>query len=54
MVTYQLPDPVQHLVDDLFADGVVPAGVVVGSILLASDHLFRVEELAVDSSPNLV
>ncbi|TNN80050.1 hypothetical protein EYF80_009701 [Liparis tanakae] len=39
--------PVQHQLDDLFADGVVPAGVVVGSILLASDQLLRVEQLAV-------
>ena len=33
----QLPDPVQDEVNDLLADGVVAAGVVVGCVLLAGD-----------------
>ncbi|KAG7237896.1 hypothetical protein INR49_031689 [Caranx melampygus] len=41
-------DPVQNQVNDLFADGVVSTGVVVGSILLTSDQLLGVEQLAVD------
>ena len=53
-VTYQLTDPVQHLINDLFANGVVSTRVVVGGILLASNQLLGVEELAVDTSPNLI
>ena len=52
--THQFADPVQHQVDDLFADGVVSAGVVVGSILLASDQLLRVKQLAVHPSAHLI
>ena len=48
------PHLVKDLVDELLADSVVPAGVVVGGILLASDHLFRVEQRAVGTSANLV
>ena len=50
----QLPNPVQHQVDDLLADGVVAPGVVVGSILLAGDELLGVEELAVGPGSDLV
>jgi len=32
----------------------VATGIVVGSILLASDKLFRVEQLAVSSQANLI
>ncbi|CAB1353872.1 unnamed protein product, partial [Coregonus sp. 'balchen'] len=39
-------DPIQNQVYDLFADSVMPTGVVVGCILLSSDQLLRVEELA--------
>ena len=53
-MTHQFADPVQHQVNDLFADGVVSTGVVVGSILLASDQLLRVEQLAVGPSAYLV
>jgi hypothetical protein len=35
-------------------DSVVTTSVVVGSIFLSTDELFRVEELAVRSSPDLV
>ena len=37
----------------LLPNGVVAPGVVVGSVLLASDQLLRVKELPVGSSPNL-
>lgn len=43
----QLAAPVQHQVDDLLADGVVAASVVIGCVLLASDQLLGVEQLAV-------
>ncbi len=48
----ELADPVEGLCDKLLADGVVTASVVVGSILLASDQLLGVEQLAVSSSAN--
>ena len=50
----QLPDPVQHQVNNLLPNGVVPPGIVVGSVLLASDQLLGVEQLAVGSSSYLV
>ena len=50
----QLPNPVQHQVDDLLADGVVAPGVVVGGVLFASHQLLWVEQLPVCSSPDLV
>merc|ERR1712080_461119 len=53
-VVSQLPHSVQHQVDDLLADGVVTAGVVVGGVLLARHHLLRVEQLPVGSGPDLV
>lgn len=34
--------------------GVVTTGKVIGSILLATDELLRVEELAVSTSPHLI
>uniref|UniRef100_A0A3Q2XTE9 Dynein axonemal assembly factor 1 n=1 Tax=Hippocampus comes TaxID=109280 RepID=A0A3Q2XTE9_HIPCM len=40
------------MVDDLSADGVVSAGVVVGRILLTCDQLIRVEELTIGSGAN--
>ena len=53
-VVCQLPDPVQNQVHDLLAHGVVTPGVVVGGVLLATDHLLGVEELSVGASPHLV
>jgi len=50
----QLSDSVKNKVDDLFANGVVTTGVVVGGIFFASDKLFRVEKLSVSSSTDLV
>jgi hypothetical protein len=37
------PDLVEDLVDQLLPDGVVTTGIVVGGILLAGDHVFRME-----------
>ena len=50
----KLADPVEDQVDNLLSDGVVSTSIVVGSILLASDELLRVEELAVGTSANLI
>ena len=50
----QFADSVKNKVDNLLSDGVVTTGIVVGSIFLASDELFRVEELAVGSHSDLV
>lgn len=47
-------DLVQNLVDQLLADSVVTAGVVVGGILLARDHLFGVEQAAVGAGTDFV
>ncbi len=50
----QFPDPVKDKIDDLLSDGVVTTSVVVGSILLSSDELLRVEKLTVGSSTDLI
>ena len=50
----QLPDSVKDDINNLLADGVVAAGVVVGSVLLAGDQLLRVEQLSVGSGTNLI
>uniref|UniRef100_A0AAG5DK92 Secreted protein n=1 Tax=Anopheles atroparvus TaxID=41427 RepID=A0AAG5DK92_ANOAO len=50
----QFADAVQHQVDDLLADGVMAARVVVRRVLLASDQLLRVEQLAVCAGAHLV
>jgi hypothetical protein len=47
-------DLVQDLVNELLSDRVVATGVVVGSILLAGDHLLGVEEGAVGAGADLV
>ena len=47
-------DLVQHLVDELLANSVVATGVVVRGVLLASDHLLRVEQAAVGAGADLV
>lgn len=53
-LTHQLANPVQDEVNDLLANGVVPTGIVIGSIFLACDQLLRVEELAVGASANFI
>ena len=50
----KLADSVQNQVHDLLADGVVTAGVVVGSVFLARYELFRMEELSVGASANFI
>uniref|UniRef100_A0A914VDH5 Uncharacterized protein n=1 Tax=Plectus sambesii TaxID=2011161 RepID=A0A914VDH5_9BILA len=47
-------DAVEDGVDDLLADGVVSAGVVVCRIFFASDELLGVEQLFVRASAHLV
>merc|ERR1719507_1508280 len=42
------------MVNNLLANSVVSAGIVVGSVLLSSDELLGVEELAVGSGPDLI
>ena len=53
-VISELPDPVKDKIYDLLAHCVVAPGVVVGRVLLTADHLLRVEQLAVGSSPDFV
>ena len=50
----KLTDPIEDKINDLLSDGVVTTSIVVGSILLASDKLLRVEQLAVGTSANLI
>jgi len=50
----QLPDAIQHQVDDLLPDGVVSSGVVVGGVLLSGDELLGVVQLAVRAVADLV
>jgi hypothetical protein len=47
-------DLVEDLVDQLLSDSVVATSVVVGSILLAGDHLLWVEKAAVGTSADLI
>ncbi len=53
-VVSQLADAVQDQVNNFFADGVVTTSVIIGSIFLASDQLFGVEQLTVGSSADFV
>ena len=50
----QLTDSVQDQVDDFLANRVVASSIVVGSIFLAGDQLFRMEQLAVGASADLI
>jgi hypothetical protein len=50
----ELSDPVQHQVDDLFADGVVTTRVIVSCVLFARDQLFWVKQLSVRAGPHFV
>lgn len=45
---------VQDLIDELLAHGIVASSIIVRGILFASDHVLRVEELAVRASTDLV
>jgi hypothetical protein len=53
-VVRELADAVEDEVDDLLADGVVPASVVVRGVLLAGDDLLRVVQLAVRARADLI
>ena len=53
-VVCNMPDLVEHLINELLAHGVVPTSVVVRSVLLTRDHLLGVEKAAVGASANLV
>ena len=50
----QLSDAVQDQVYNLLAHSVVTSGIIVGSILLTSHQLLRVEQLSVGASSDLV
>ena len=50
----QLTKAIQNQVNKLLADCVVTTSVVVGGVLLTSDELLRVEELAVGASTDLI
>lgn len=45
---------VNNLIDQLFPNGVVPTSVVVGRILLASDHMLGVEQAAVGTCADFI
>lgn len=47
-------DLVEDAINELLSDGVVTTGVVVGSILLASDHHLGVEEVSVGTGADLI
>mmetsp|Transcript_49004 Transcript_49004/g.88115 ORF Transcript_49004/g.88115 Transcript_49004/m.88115 type:complete len:211 (-) Transcript_49004:28-660(-) len=53
-VVRKLPNAVKHEVNDFLADGVVASCKVVRSIFLATDQLFRMEELTVSSCSHLI
>lgn len=54
LLTSNTSDTVNNIVNHLLANGVVPTGIVVGSILLAADQKLRVEERAVAPSADLI
>lgn len=53
-LTSNTSNTVNDIVNHLLANGVVPTGIVVGSILLAADQKLRVEERAVLPSADLI
>jgi hypothetical protein len=53
-VVSKLTNAVQAEINNLLPDCVMTTGKVVGSIFLATDELFRVEELTVGSSPYFI
>lgn len=50
----QFTNPVQDQINNFLSNSVVTTGIVVGSIFLSSNELFRVEQLAVSSSTDLI
>ena len=45
---------VEYKVDDFLSNGVVTTGVIVGRVLLSTDQLFRMEELAICSGSDFI
>ena len=50
----QFADTVQNEVDDLLANGVVAASVIVGGVLFARNQLLGMEQLAVGAGTNFI
>jgi hypothetical protein len=50
----ELSDSVEAEIDDLFTDGIMSSGEVVGSIFFTGDELLWVEELSVGTGSNLI
>merc|ERR1719391_1538053 len=53
-VVGQLANSVKHSVDHFLTNSVVSTGIVVSGVLLPTDKLFRMEQLAVRSVANLI
>lgn len=53
-VVCKLADPIEDQINNLFANGVVAASVIIRGVLLAANDLLRMVELAVGSRTNLV
>jgi hypothetical protein len=53
-VISQLTDTIQAQVNNFLTDGVVTTGEVISGIFLTGDQLFRVEQLTVGTSTNLI
>jgi hypothetical protein len=45
---------VQDIINQLLANGVMTASIVVGSVLLAGNHLFRMEQVLVEASADFI
>ena len=50
----QLTNTVQDKIDNFLSNGVVSTSIVIGSIFLSSDQLFRVKELTVSTSSDFI
>ena len=50
----QFANAIEHIVNDLLANGIMTTGVVVGGIFLASDQLLRVKEALVFALTNFI
>ena len=50
----ELSDSIEAEIDDLFTDGIMSSGEVVGSIFFTGDELLWVEELSVGTGSNLI
>jgi len=50
----KLSDTVKNNINNLLSNSVMATGIVVGSILLASDQLFRMEKLTIGASTYLI